>query len=161
MKVHAQEVPSQAQEVNSQGQELRLWTPNDGWGTGSDIWDPEAVWAEQPVTSSHESEQDVIRRQIETGSDVIPQARISTWEPCSAGGSGSLAQEAARLYPGSTVTVFDFPEVIAAAQAQAPPPGEGQEAGPHVSFIGGAKWHCGWSGRGRVTSSVVGWVGPF
>ncbi|XP_028639968.1 acetylserotonin O-methyltransferase-like, partial [Grammomys surdaster] len=51
------------------------------------------------------------------------------------GGSGALAREAARLYPGSSVIVFDVPDVIAAARAQEPPPGEGEEAGPRVSFV--------------------------
>ncbi|XP_076778267.1 acetylserotonin O-methyltransferase [Arvicanthis niloticus] len=45
------------------------------------------------------------------------------------GGAGALAQEAARLYPGSAVSVFDLPDVVAAAQEEG--------AGPGVSFLGG------------------------
>ncbi|XP_021484674.1 acetylserotonin O-methyltransferase [Meriones unguiculatus] len=50
------------------------------------------------------------------------------------GGSGALACELARLYPGSDVTVFDTPEVIAAAQA---PPFQSPGIEPVVHFLGG------------------------
>eukprot|EP00073_Rattus_norvegicus_P029213 XP_006249054.1 PREDICTED: acetylserotonin O-methyltransferase isoform X2 [Rattus norvegicus] len=49
------------------------------------------------------------------------------------GGSGALAQEAARLYPGSSVCVFDLPDVIAAARTHFLSPG----ARPSVRFVAG------------------------
>lgn len=52
------------------------------------------------------------------------------------GGSGALAREAARLYPGSSVIVFDTAEVVG---LQLRPPTE-EEAGPRVSFLAGG---CG------------------
>lgn len=56
--------------------------------------------------------------------------------PHPTGGSGALARELARLYPGSDVTVFDTPEVIAAAQA---PPFQSPEIEPGVRFLGGGR----------------------
>lgn len=53
--------------------------------------------------------------------------------PPPTGGSGALAQEAARLYPGSSVCVFDLPDVIAAARTHFLSPG----ARPSVRFVAG------------------------
>lgn len=49
------------------------------------------------------------------------------------GGSGALATACARLYPGSDVTVFETPEVVAAAQEHFREPGEA----PPIRFVGG------------------------
>ncbi|XP_021045383.1 acetylserotonin O-methyltransferase [Mus pahari] len=53
------------------------------------------------------------------------------------GGSGALARQAARLYPGSEVTVFETPEVAAAARAHFPPPADEEGVGPRVRFLSG------------------------
>nr|D3KU67.1 RecName: Full=Acetylserotonin O-methyltransferase; AltName: Full=Hydroxyindole O-methyltransferase [Mus musculus molossinus]BAI82193.1 hydroxyindole O-methyltransfease [Mus musculus molossinus]BDB45827.1 acetylserotonin O-methyltransferase [Mus musculus molossinus]BDB45836.1 acetylserotonin O-methyltransferase [Mus musculus molossinus] len=53
------------------------------------------------------------------------------------GGSGALARMAARLYPGSEVTVFETPDVVAAARAHFPPPADEDGAEPRVRFLSG------------------------
>ncbi|XP_021010680.1 acetylserotonin O-methyltransferase [Mus caroli] len=54
------------------------------------------------------------------------------------GGSGALARVAARLYPGSEVTVFETPDVVAAARAHFPAPAEDEDgAEPRVRFLSG------------------------
>lgn len=60
--------------------------------------------------------------------------------PCShiTGGSGALARQAAQLYPGSEVTVFETPDVAATARAHFRPTSEEEEgAGPRVRFLSG------------------------
>lgn len=87
-----------------------------------------------------------------TGSDLTrPAPPLTSGGHVPAGGSGALAQEAARLYPGSAVTVFDVPEVVAAARAQATPPGEG----PHVSFVAGGRRHSGRSFRVHLINMQI------
>ncbi|XP_031212814.1 acetylserotonin O-methyltransferase-like isoform X6 [Mastomys coucha] len=54
------------------------------------------------------------------------------------GGTGALARQAARLYPGSRVTVFDVPDVVAAARVEEEEEAEpGAGPGPRVRFVGG------------------------
>lgn len=62
------------------------------------------------------------------------------------GGSGALAREFARLYPGSNVTVFDTPEVVAAAQTHFL---STQESWPSIQFCGGGTSRAGGKGVGR------------
>jgi hypothetical protein len=85
----------------------------------------------------------------ETGSDVTP--------PPPAGGSGALARMAARLYPGSEVTVFETPDVVAAARAHFPPPADEDGAEPRVCFLSGGRGAGVWAGlsEGRGLASDI------
>ncbi|XP_050996999.1 acetylserotonin O-methyltransferase-like [Acomys russatus] len=55
------------------------------------------------------------------------------------GGSGALAREFARIYPDSNITVFDTPEVVAAAQTHFLSPTGSR---PSIQFCGGDFFRC-------------------